>query len=283
MKHLCSNYADVVVIKQLKHNSKQIKLKSFFTLIELLVVIAIIAILASMLLPALNRARESARAITCVNQMKQLSISFNAYASDNQGYSVPVGGISEDCYVWSDVLWKKGYLSDKSTATKNYNAMADKELRCPSLIIPRSTTDATNDLSDYAGVYGMFSWGSSGYSRYPFLYKTTLTASGDSYSLIIKKVRKASTTGYIVDSWQSKNKRQYYRINLGKSVSAAPLGSNDTEAGAAPAHNGRANMLMVAGNVVSWSVSQLAEIGDKDWLKAGYEFCNVRYHSVVHR
>ena len=37
MKHLCSNYADVVVIKQLKHNSKQIKLKSFFTLIELLV------------------------------------------------------------------------------------------------------------------------------------------------------------------------------------------------------------------------------------------------------
>ena len=56
-----------------------------FTMIELLIVIAILAILISILLPALNQARESARRIQCISQMKQIGIGLGMYAGDANG------------------------------------------------------------------------------------------------------------------------------------------------------------------------------------------------------
>lgn len=117
--------------------------KNNFTLIELLVVIAIIAILAAMLLPALSKAREKARDISCRNNLKQFGTAFIMYADDNQG--VYCNGFSAR---WGMKLVPYLGLNDKdSSGTANVHATyANKLFYCPSCVISAGQSYGTYGL-----------------------------------------------------------------------------------------------------------------------------------------
>jgi len=79
-----------------------------FTLIELLVVIAIIAILAGLLLPVLAKAKQKAQAIQCINNERQLVLSWNMYYGDNQDRLVPNGALANQAGTASDPSLQPG-------------------------------------------------------------------------------------------------------------------------------------------------------------------------------
>ena len=113
-------------------------MKHTFTLIELLVVIAIIAVLAAMLLPALNKARERSLAIQCVNNQKQTLQYIHFYADDNKSWFVTRGSANTYMIRMNGIitnypsLFAQVYFRYVAPTTDNYKQKSSF-LRCPKL------------------------------------------------------------------------------------------------------------------------------------------------------
>ena len=230
-------------INTLRHGEVK---RARFTLIELLVVIAIIAILAAILLPALNSARERGRAASCVNNMKQLGNNVAMYSSSYDDY-VPGfcqdGAFTSSSYRWSPVLAKfsgSPYIFSCPTSP-SYSEYYDKV----STYDPQTQTNVSNFFAFISyGVNGMY-----GASTQTYAFEA---------SRKLSQVTRVATVAYIGECVGTS--ASLYPTNNGQSSSCyfGPKVAPET-AGAAidPRHNDNANFLKLDGHVESRSRTEL--------------------------
>ena len=176
-------------------------MKRSFTLIELLVVIAIIAILAAMLLPALNRARDKAHAVKCLNNIRQVNASIMSYANDYHGYRPALYDGNDKTY-WGKRLVDNRYLPERQIGSSQRHI-----LLCPK-------TQTSDPSSVYNRSYGMM-------ARAPYLKTMEVPQSSVYYQ--ITQSAFPSEDILIGDSLRSTDQVQIYAVYKESSLSTGEL------------------------------------------------------------
>ena len=244
---------------KIKTNGK----RNIFTLIELLVVIAIIAILAGMLLPALNHARRSAQAINCTGNLKQCMLATLQYADEHKGVVLFIQNGAAWHTLLNSMVRGKAVTEWDDGSQLQRRLSSFKVISCPSVAPDKFPDPNTEEGIRFGEIYGVPANTVNQAEAHTPSYHDNPDAfvqrEGEGSIVLFDRIKRASEFLIYTDSWNHETGRQSYNITL-----------HDVGPGIDLRHGQKANIGWADGHAspISASTIQMWKNDGKTWSGA---------------